>query len=45
MKEVKQFKPLWRIHNSVYRRCARGSTRIKLRRYLDKAKRMLKIKH
>ncbi len=42
----KKFKPVWSIHNSTYRRYAKGLTRKQLSRYggklLDKIKRMLR---
>ena len=38
-----RFKPLWRIHNSTYRRYAKGWTRKRFRRYLGKLYGLLKL--
>lgn len=45
MKQSSEFKPLRRIHNKTYRRYARGIYQKRLRIYLGKLEKMLKIKH
>lgn len=43
MKQVEQFKPLWRIQNRTYRRYARGCFLRRLKRCLGKFKALAKL--
>lgn len=45
MKQPLEFKPLWRIHNKIYRKYARGIYQKRVRIYLEKLVKMLRIKH
>ena len=40
-----RFKPLWRIHNQTYRRYAKGCMIRRFRRYVDKLKGIMGMKH
>ena len=40
-----RFKPLWRIRNATYRRYARGYNVKRLKRYVEKLRRRLGMKH
>lgn len=42
-KEIR-FKPLWRIHNSVYRRYRKGTGSKKIRKYVDRLLRVLRFR-
>ena len=39
-----RFKPLWRIHNATYRRCVKGYTAKRLRRYIRKIQKLMGMK-
>lgn len=40
-----RFKPLWRIRNKTYRQYVKGYTVKRFKRYVDKLKRIMHIKH
>ena len=39
-----RFKPLWRIHNSTYRKYAKGARGKRIEKYKDRLYRILKLK-
>ena len=43
MKDVRCFKPLWRIHNATYRRYAKGCLKKRIRRHVGKLWRILNL--
>lgn len=39
-----RFKPLWRIRNGTYRRCVKGYTRKRYKRYINKIQKLMGMK-